>query len=138
VAPCNWESDGLSLFLDLWLDFDPDCRLFFFLFHVELQWHAHLAGAILHVARLVGAQPEEVWEELERAPEALAWALGVAVQVCILAVVAAARVVLARPRLAIGLGLDVFVEGVVVGEIPQDALLPFVCSCPVRYCPGPA
>ena len=112
------------------LDLDLDCRLL----HFELQGHAHLAGAILHVARLVGAQPEEVWEELEGAPETLAGAFGVAVEVCVLAVVAAARVVLARPRLAVGLGLDVFVEDVVVGDVPQDALLPFVCSrqrCPV-------
>ena len=47
----------------------------------------------------------------------------------ILAVVAAAGVVLARPRLAVGLCLDVFVEDVVVGDVPEDALLPFVWFC---------
>jgi hypothetical protein len=123
VAPYHRESNGLPL--DLRLRFDLYCRLL----HVELQGHTHLAGAVLHVARLVGAQPEEVWEELEGAPEALAGAFGVAVEICVLTVVAAARVVLARPRLAVGLGLDVFVEDVVVGHVPQDALLPFVWSC---------
>lgn len=123
MAPYRRESDGLSL--DLRLDLDLYCRLL----HVELQGHTHLAGAVLHVARLVGAQPEKVWEELEGAPEALAGAFGVAVEVCVLAVVAAAGVVLARPRLAVGLCLDVFVEDVVVGDVPEDALLPFVWFC---------
>src|SRR5690242_8827986 len=68
-------------------------------------------------------------EELDRASEALSWALGVAVQVCVLPVVAAARVVLARLGLAVCLCLDVLVQLVVLGELPEQALLPFVCSC---------
>ena len=39
---------------------------------------------------------------------------------------AAARVVLNRLDLAVRLGLDVLVEYVVLGQLPQDALLPFV------------
>lgn len=68
-------------------------------------------------------------EEIGGAPVPLARALGVAVEVCVLAVMAAARVVLDRLRLAVGLGLDVLVESVVLGELPQDRLLPLVCCC---------
>lgn len=67
-------------------------------------------------------------EELDGAPEALSWALGVAVQVSVLAVVAAARVVLAGLGLAVCLCLDVLVQLVVLGEVPEQALLPLVCS----------
>lgn len=96
------------------------------LLNLGLHGRAHLAGAVVVVGRLVGAQPEEMREELDGAPEALLRALWVAVEVCILAVVAAARVVLDRLELAVCLCLDVLVQDVVVGEVPEDALLPFV------------
>ena len=66
-------------------------------------------------ALVVGTQPQQVGEELEGATEALLGALGVAIKVGILAVVAAARVVLDRLWLAVGLSLDVLVKGVVFG-----------------------
>ena len=77
-----------------------------------------------------------MWEELDGAPEALSRALGVSVEVCILSVVSAAGVVLDCLGLAVRLGLDVFVQLVVLGELPQNALLPFVCSCqPLSHAP---
>ena len=54
-------------------------------------------------------------EEVGGAPVSLSGALGVAIKVGILAVVAAARVVLDRLWLAVGLSLDVLVKGVVFG-----------------------
>lgn len=93
---------------------------------VGLDGRAHLAGAVDGVAVLVGAEPQQMGEELDGAAEALLGALGVAVQIGVLPVVAAARVVLHRLLLAVGLGLDVFVEDVVLGQLPQDALLPLV------------
>lgn len=79
-------------------------------------------------ALIVGAQPQQVREELEGAAEALLGALGVAIEIGVLAIVAAARVVLVLDRLelAVGFRLDVLVEGVVFGEVPEDALLPLV------------
>lgn len=79
-------------------------------------------------ALVVGAQPQQVREELEGAAEALLGALGVAIEIGVLAIVAAARVVLVLDRLelAVGFRLDVLVEGVVFGEVPEDALLPLV------------
>jgi hypothetical protein len=69
-----------------------------------------------------------MWEEVGRAPVSLARAFGIAVEVRILPVVAAARVVLDRLRLAVGFGLDVLIKPVVLGELPQDRLLPLVCA----------
>jgi hypothetical protein len=54
-------------------------------------------------------------KEFDRAPEALLGALGVSVEVGVLSVVAAARVVLDRLQLTICLGLDVLVQDVVFG-----------------------
>jgi hypothetical protein len=54
-------------------------------------------------------------KELDRTPEALLRALGVAVQIGILPVVASSRMVLDRLQLAVRLGLDVFVKLVILG-----------------------
>jgi hypothetical protein len=88
---------------------------------------AHLARAIGHVAVLVGAQPQEMGKKFDGTPEAFLGALWVSVEVCILSIVAAARVVLDRLQLSVCLGLDVLVEDVVFRQLPQDALLPLVC-----------
>lgn len=122
----------------------------------DLIRRAYTASAVVVVAGLVGQEPQQMREEFDRAAETLpgaAWIVsyvlkvksrrirrglnrwcsmllsrryvpfGVAVEIGILPVVAAARVVLG---LAIGLGLDVLVQAVVLGKVPQNALLPFV------------
>ena len=116
------------------LDGDSDVWLHSWLFQFKLHRRAYATGAVLVVAVLVGAQPQQVREEIGRAPVPLARALGVAIEVCVLSVVAAARVVLNRLRLAVRLGLDVLVELVVLRELPQDRLLPLVC--PSQPCTG--
>ena len=70
---------------------------------------AHLARAVGHVVVLIGAQPQEMGEELDGAPEALLGAFGVSIEIGVLSVVAAARVVLDCLQLAVCLGLDVLV-----------------------------
>lgn len=67
-------------------------------------------------------------KELDRAPEAFLRAFGITIEVGILAIVTAARVVLHSLDLAVCLCLDVLVEDVVVGKLPQNALLPLVCQ----------
>lgn len=66
-------------------------------------------------------------KEVGGAPVALSRALGVAIEVGVLSVMAAARVVLDRLRLAVCLCLDVLVEPVVLRKLPQYRLLPLVC-----------
>ena len=66
-------------------------------------------------------------KKLDGAPEALLRALGVAVEIGILSIVPAAGMVLNSLQLTVGLCLDVLIEDVVFGKLPQDALLPFVC-----------
>jgi hypothetical protein len=109
------------------LDFDLDLG-----FLDVPRGRAHLARAVGHVAILIGAQPQEMGEELDRAPEALLGTLGVSIEVCILSIVAAARMVLDRLQLSVCLGLDVLVEDVVFRQLPQNALLPLVCRMSVR------
>jgi hypothetical protein len=72
-------------------------------------WGAHLAGAVGVVAALVGAQPEQVREKLDGAPEALLGPLGIAIEVRILPVMAAPRMVLDRLHLSVRFRLDVLV-----------------------------
>lgn len=60
---------------ELWLDFGLDHWLLW----LGLLRRAHLAGAVVVVAVLVGAQPQEMWEELDWTAEALPWSLGVSV-----------------------------------------------------------
>jgi hypothetical protein len=103
----NFPLDGGRLFL---LDLDLDLGL------LDVSGRrAHLARAVGRVAVLVGTQPQEMREEFDGAPEALLGALGVSVEVGVLSVVAAARVVLDRLQLTICLGLDVLVQDVVFG-----------------------
>lgn len=70
-----------------------------------------------------------MWEELDGASKAFPRAFGISVQVCVLSVVAAARVVFDRLGLAVCLGLYMLEEAVALGEVVEDALLPFVCRC---------
>lgn len=65
-------------------------------------------------------------EELDGAAKALLGPSRVAVQIGVLSVVPAARVVLDRLDLAVRFGLDMFVEDIVFWKLPQDTLLPFV------------
>jgi hypothetical protein len=51
-------------------------------------------------------------------PEALSGALGVAIEICILSVMPATRVVLDRLCLAVCFGLDVLIKLIVFRELP--------------------
>lgn len=99
--------DGSRLFL---LDFDLDLGLL-----DVAGGRAHLARAVSHVAILVGAQPKEMGKELDRAPEALLGTFGVSIEIGVLSVVAATRVVLDCLQLTVCLGLDMLVEDIVLG-----------------------